>query len=297
MRPNALFAFAVAAAVAVPRLALPHARQSEAPDRWGPYAVEIVDERGAQLPTFQHRGQAYVLGELGARYLVRVRNGSGQRAEVVVSVDGRDVVDGRPSALGKRGYIVAAYGEVTIDGFRLDERSVAAFRFSSVSRSYASRMGDARDVGVIGVAVFPERPRPMIAPPAWSPERAPYDDALPQGSSGAEPRSEAPRAKSAQPALRDASPPTAERYERPGLGTEFGEEHGSSVERVAFERAAARPAVVLTVRYDDREGLLAAGIDVDGRRWAGEDAWMRRSAEPFRRDPVFAEPPPGWAGR
>jgi hypothetical protein len=55
---------------------------------------------------------------------------------------------------------------------------------------------------------------------------------------------------------------------------------------------------VLTVRYHDRQGLLALGIDVDGRRWAGgEDAWLREAAEPFRRSPGFSEPPPVWSGR
>jgi hypothetical protein len=159
-------------------------------------------------------------------------------------------------------------------------------------------MGDARDVGVIGVAVFPERQRPALAPPAWAPERTPYGDAPRHALPEQARPSDAPRAKSAAPALEGAAPGRgAERHERPGLGTEFGEEHGSPVERVAFERASARPAVVLTVRYDDREGLLTAGIDVDGHGWARDDAWMRRSAEPFRRDPAFAEPPPGWVAR
>src|SRR5713226_3244573 len=121
------------------------------------YSVEVVDESGTALPTFEHLGRAYVLGTLGQRYLVRVTNRSAQRVEVVTSVDGRDVLDGRPAAWNKRGYIVDAYGGLVIDGFRLNQEAVAAFRFSSVPRSYAAQMGSARDVGVIGVAVFPER--------------------------------------------------------------------------------------------------------------------------------------------
>ncbi len=64
-----------------------------------------------------------------------------------------------------------------------------------------------------------------------------------------------------------------------------------------FERARQRPDAVLSLRYDDRAGLLALGIDVGG--WlssASEDAWFRESAAPFRRD-GFAEPPPGWDRR
>ena len=96
---------AALAACADPSLA--HARSGA---RSGPWSLELLDGAGNVLPTFRHRGRTYVLGALGERYQVRVRNGSGQRVEVVVSVDGRDVVDGRPAAYGRRGYVVDPWG-------------------------------------------------------------------------------------------------------------------------------------------------------------------------------------------
>jgi hypothetical protein len=255
--------------------------QDRASARWGRYSLELVDEAGQLLPTFAHRGRTYVLGALGRRYFIRVRNDSGRRVEVVASVDGRDVVDGRPAEWGKRGYLVEAYGTITIDGYRLNEDEVAAFRFSSVPRSYAALEGDARDVGVIGVAVFRERevvraPRPMEPQPrseaAPSPSGKAGGDAAPPGA----------------PSMRGA-----EAKKRPGLGTEFGEEHASPVRLVSFQRATARPDVVLTVRYDDRAGLVAAGVDVDGR--GTDDVELRRIADPFRRNVGYARPPPGWS--
>jgi hypothetical protein len=67
-------------------------------------------------------------------------------------------MDGRSASFGKRGYIIAGGDTITIDGFRTSSATVAAFRFSSVSRSYAAlRHGDTRNVGVIGMAVFTER--------------------------------------------------------------------------------------------------------------------------------------------
>ncbi len=131
--------------------------REDSPAARGSWSFELIDDSGQALPTFFHRDRSYVLGTAGKRYRVRVRNQSGRRAEVVVSVDGRDVIDGGPSALEKRGYLVEPYGQVVIDGYRLSEDAVAAFRFGTVSRSYAALEGDARDVGVIGVAVFPER--------------------------------------------------------------------------------------------------------------------------------------------
>jgi hypothetical protein len=264
---------------------------SERPNRSGPYSFELVDESGAALPTYQYQGRTYALGTIGQRYLVRVRNHSGRRVEAVVSVDGRDVIDGRPSAWEKRGYLVEAYGQVTIDGFRLNQGSVAAFRFSSVPRSYAARMGDARDVGVIGLAVFPERPRPQ--PLAAPPYPVPFRDRQ-SAEAESDRLSSTESAPATSGASKDKMAPDSRRAQRPGLGTEFGEEHDSRVTEVPFERATVRPEAVLAMRYDDRAGLLALGIDVDGRRWMSSDeSWMRETASPFRRN-SFAEPPPGW---
>ena len=278
----------------VPRIAFAH---SENPSRSGPYSLDLVDEAGGVLPTFQHRGRTYALGTLGQRYLVRVRNASGRRAEVVVSVDGRDVIDGRPAAWEKRGYLIEPHGEVAIDGYRLNEEAVAAFRFSSVPRSYASRMGDARDVGVIGVAVFPERP-PRYAPPPSTLYESPHGD---RGAPEAQSKAAPGRPGEAGEGAATSAPPSAvlgdsRRAERPGIGTEFAEEHGSRVQQVSFERASSRPDAVLTLRYDDRQGLLALGIDVDRRGSSSDDSWLREAANPFRRN-SFAEPPPGWRSR
>jgi hypothetical protein len=272
------------ACCAVPAVARSHA---ERPARAGPYVVELVDESGVPLPTFDHRGRTYVLGAAGARYLVRVRNTSPRRVEVVASVDGRDVVDGRPAAFEKRGYLVEPYGAVTIDGFRLGDDAVAAFRFGAVSRSYAAQMGDARDVGVIGVAVFAERAQPRKPPLVSSEPRELRDRAGAKAEAAPGPA----RADAPAPSRGQAPAATAERL---GLGTEFGEEHRSVVERVPFVRESGRPAAVLTLRYDDRDGLLALGIDVD-RRWraSADDRALREGADPFRRE-RFAQPPPGW---
>jgi hypothetical protein len=279
MRHLAL-ALAVLAACAAPSESL--ARPTG--ERSGPFTLEVVDASGAVLPTFRHRGRTYVLGALGERYQLRVKNGSPRRAEVVLSVDGRDVVDGRPAALEKRGYVVAPHGEVVVDGFRLSDASVAAFRFSSVRDSYAARMGNARDVGVIGAAVFLERAPAPIAERRLRAEPAP--DA---GSTADRAAAPAPAPEAAERHAGKASP-----AERPGLGTEFGEERESRVTEVAFERAGG-PAAVLSLRYDDRAGLVALGIDVDGRLARRDERWLRETAEPFRGS--FASPPPGWNGR
>ena len=276
------------------------------------YQVEVlVDGRPTQ--TYWHDGETFTLGRMGDRYTIRVSNRTGLRVEAVVSVDGRDVIDGRPGDFAhKRGYQVPAWGEVEIDGWRLSQWQAAAFRFSSVADSYAGRMGSARNVGVIGVAIFPERvyrPRPTIPTlPYRDDYRAPmgshrkgsaeYDKL--SGGAAAQAASEAlaDRAESAPaPAAKSAaSESIAPRRSRPGLGTEFGEAVGSQIHEVEFVRAnPGEPSVVLGLRYNDRQGLVAMGIDVDGCCGPDENS-LRRSADPF---PVshnrFARPPRGWA--
>jgi hypothetical protein len=286
----------VAALVALVGLMLPLVAHASA--RSGAYSVELIDESGAVLPTYMKAGRTYVLGAQGRRYSLRIRNGSGQRVEFVASVDGRDVLDGSPARFENRGYIVEAYRDVVIDGFRLNNDSVAAFRFSSVRDSYAAKMGDARDVGVIGVAVFTERP-PVYVPPPPPPQVSVWDRMeRSMGSLGA--GAGAPQSANKDSVAEQAPAPAAEpsgalasrkAAERPGLGTEFGEQRTSHAFQTQFERASSRPSPVLSLRYDDRAGLIAMGIDVDRNC----DTRVRETAEPFRSS--FSQPPPGWNGR
>ncbi|HEY5926121.1 MAG TPA: hypothetical protein VIV11_30755 [Kofleriaceae bacterium] len=139
-----------------PRIAL-----AVSPDKIrAPYDVQVVTESGETAPTYAFKGRYYVQGNDNERYTIRVTNPTGNRVEAVVSVDGLDVVDGEDGDLKKRGYIVPAYGEVRIEGFRTSLADVATFRFSSVDNSYAGKKGKSRNVGVIAVAIFEEQARP-----------------------------------------------------------------------------------------------------------------------------------------
>jgi hypothetical protein len=241
--------------------------------------MELVDDASQMFPTFAQKGRRFVLGETGARYLIRIVNPTPVRVEAVVSVDGLDAIDGRPANLSKRGYLIAPYGEVTIDGWRTSLDAVAAFRFSSVRDSYAGRTGHERNVGVVGVAFFRERPQPVWQPPPNARRAAPSPPAAsPADGAGA--------------ASKGASEPQAAQAEsRPGLGTQFGEAHQSYVEEVTFVRADAAPMAVAELRYDDRDGLVARGIDVFPRDPREAETERRDRAEPFP-GVRFAQPPP-----
>ena len=123
---------------------------------YGGISVALSDEYGNLLPGGTAGGRVFVVGRAGQRYNVVLQNLTAGRYEVVASVDGLDVIDGRPADLGKRGYILQPYSTLTIDGFRRSEAVVAAFRFGRVSESYAARTSGDRNVGVVGVALFAE---------------------------------------------------------------------------------------------------------------------------------------------
>ncbi|MGD7652886.1 MAG: hypothetical protein ACQCXQ_06705 [Verrucomicrobiales bacterium] len=117
-----------------------------------------VKSRGRYLPTYKESwgyGRRLVEGKRNAPYEIVVKNRSKSTLEIVCSVDGLDVMDGRTASFKKRGYLVDPGKTLTIDGFRTSHHSVASFKFSGVADSYANlKHGDTRNVGVIGLAVF-----------------------------------------------------------------------------------------------------------------------------------------------
>ncbi|WP_440533571.1 hypothetical protein [Variovorax sp. YR566] len=95
-------------------------------------------------------------GVQGSRYTLRFRNLSERSYEVIATVDGLDVLNGKPGSLRNGGYVLRPLQALTIEGFRKSENEVAAFRFSAPGRAYAANTeaGDLRNIGVIGAALF-----------------------------------------------------------------------------------------------------------------------------------------------
>jgi hypothetical protein len=134
----------------------------------GLVSVGLRDDGRHFFQGFVAGGRNYAIGESDHRYTIVLRNNTNFRLEVVLSVDGLDVLDGKAASFGKRGYIMDPRGELEVDGFRQSMDEVASFRFGSVRGSYATRKtGDSRNVGVIGIALFNEM---GTNPVPWTPD-------------------------------------------------------------------------------------------------------------------------------
>ena len=129
----------------------------------GSLSVALVDDAGRTLPGLRAGDRTLIVGHDGERYRILVRNATTARFEVVASVDGLDVMDGRPANPRRRGYIVDPNDTLVIDGFCTSEANVAAFRFGAVADSYAAQTSGDRNVGVVGLAIFSEQGA------AWTP--------------------------------------------------------------------------------------------------------------------------------
>lgn len=121
----------------------------------------VQDEQGMALPIFSTRGgQDYqVAGRNGERYELVYTNRGSRYYEVVATVDGLDVLSGQAGSVRNGGYLLRPGETLRIDGFRKSQSEVAAFRFAAKGRAYANNTpaGDARNVGVIGSALFEVR--------------------------------------------------------------------------------------------------------------------------------------------
>jgi len=272
--------------------------------------VDVYDrfDRSA-LPVYSKDGRNYVVGAPGHEYAVRIRNCTGGRVLVVTSVDGVNVVSGDTASPAQSGYVLEPWASVEIAGWRKSMERTAAFYFTDLGDSYAARTGRPQNVGVIGVAVFPEKaPRVSWREEYFGRKQAAAEGDGQPGAGARDNRAEASAATAAS-ASAPAAPPVQEQGEAKReraaademvaqgrkdstmkslgkLGTGHGRNEESRVSVVQFERASSTPAEVVTVQYDRRANLIALGVLPEPRPYLA-----RRTPDPFPAAIRFAPDP------
>lgn len=214
--------------------------------------VSIFDRAtGRELPVHWHEGRAYVVGRPGNEYQVVVRNRRGEDLLAVVSVDGLNVMNGQAANPRQSGYIVAPFSRLDVRGWRKSLEEIAAFYFTPLGDSYASRTGRPDNVGVIGVALYQRKYREP--PPEAAAEPQPWRD-----------RSEARRDGGANETAQAKRSPGAGMATAPApaapLGTGHGRREESRMQWAQFERATDMPVETVAIYYDSYRNLVAQGV-------------------------------------
>ena len=303
-RRGALFRMLeVGVAVAGTALLTSGASESEAKARQPPpplepqsplVSVQIESPSGHDFPSFRQGRDTWLAGAEGERYNLRLQNHSPARVEVVVSVDGRDVISGRLGDYAKqRGYVLEPFGVLLIEGYRQSLDHVAAFRFATLEDSYAGRLGTPASVGVIGVAAFSEKVRTRRRKQPLAPANGdpfPGEDAAAPPSASTVSGSDKARRKAQKRGSSGEAQSWAAPEDTSQLGTAYGEQTFAPVEEVSFRRKSnKKPDQLLVVRYDSMHGLRARGIVFDEPtppRRPPVRTWERPSSR------EFAPPPP-----
>ena len=139
----------------------------------GALRIGLRNGNGAWLGCRESHGRRIATGERGERYEVVLKNDARRAVEVLVSVDGLDAMDGKPASFKKRGYVLAPFETLAVEGFRTSRATVAAFHFGAMFDSYGHRRhGNTTNAGVIGVAVFEKKRRPSPADGSAATEHA-----------------------------------------------------------------------------------------------------------------------------
>lgn len=118
--------------------------------------IAIIDDNGNKLPLVKQYNDIKLQGKLGQSYQLFYRNYSSNTYEVIATVDGLDVINGKAGSLSNNGYILRPYDTLVIKGFRKSDSEVAAFTFSNSTDAYANYTdeGSAKNIGIIGTAIF-----------------------------------------------------------------------------------------------------------------------------------------------
>jgi hypothetical protein len=244
--------------------------------------VQIIDrDTGNVLPMYRSHGEYWVAGRPGARYSILIQNHRGERLLAVTAVDGINVISGETGSWSQSGYVFSPGERYEIAGWRKSNAEIAAFNFTAAGNSYADRTGRPANVGVIGVALFLERPAPV----RWFDRQS--RDRKSEESGYARNRVENSIEGGADGAARAAPPSFAATAPAEKLGTGHGARETSYVQDTTFDRLSSTPNELIRIRYDSYANLVAMGV-VPTR-----PTWQRPN--PFPDSPIqrYVPDPPG----
>lgn len=213
-----------------------------------PLQLELLID-GVPQRQWPARGKTYVEAQRGREYSLRLRNLTGERVAVALSVDGLGTIDAKTTSMQDAAkWILAPWQSIVIDGWQTSAQSARRFYFTTEQESYGAWLGRTDNLGVITAALFRER----AARRCDELDLGLRGDSPRAGASQAAPPAAAPERQREQKSDSRAS---RDEYAATGIGREV--DHG--VVRVDFEEES-QPAAVVSLRYEYRPALIALGV-------------------------------------
>ena len=221
----------------------------------GGYAIEVLVD-GTPLQEYAARDTRYIEALKGREYSIRLRNRTGERVAIALSVDGLNSIDARTtSAVEARKWILGPYQTITLDGWQTSAATARRFFFTSEEQSYGAWLGKKRNLGLIAAAVFREnRPVAILQERAEHRDRAPGRSDESGGAAAPRPETRMKDSAEAGPAMR-AQPVPPDDLAATGIGSETSH----PVRQIAFD-AEDSPTAVLELRYEFHAGLVRLGV-------------------------------------
>src|SRR2546421_6860342 len=148
-------------------------------------ALEVdVLVNGVPLQEYLARGRRYVEALEGAEYEISLRNTLPVRVAVALSVDGLNSIDAKhTTAWNASKWVVGPYQTIRIGGWQMSSERARRFYFTTERDSYAAKLGQAANLGVISAVFFREQSRPITIMPVTPAQPKPtYDKEQDKGA-------------------------------------------------------------------------------------------------------------------
>jgi len=116
---------------------------------------------GRKVKEYRHNGLTFIEAKEGTEFSIEVKNHLGARVLAIVSIDGLDIIEGKPATAKSKGYIVGANSCETFNGWRVNDNQVGAFKFTTSDKSYATERGVGQNNGVIAIKLIEEKCAPV----------------------------------------------------------------------------------------------------------------------------------------
>jgi hypothetical protein len=223
------------------------------------FTVDVLVD-GRPLTEYAARGRRYVEALENAEYEVRVHNPTGSRVAVALAVDGLNSIDARhTSAWDAHKWVIEPYGTISVRGWQMSGESARRFYFTTERDSYAAKLGQAQNVGLITAVFFRER-RPVTITRVTPPYKE--EDRIRDQQSAPEPRTSgesSARSEGGRDAAKARNVPAYPPPDDESAATGIGRSVRNDVQWIKMD-LDAQPAGEIIIRYEYRAALVRLGI-------------------------------------